>query len=410
MTSNRLHIILTALSVFGLVFTACGQSLNNYIQMAQSHNPKIKAFEKQHNLITEKINEVNVYPNTQFSAGFFTSEPKTRNGAQHFKISASQMLPQFGLISAKENYVKALTIEKEQDIIITKRKIATAVTRLYYNLYALKAKQIVLEENVILLNTYETLILSSIQSGKSSAVTVFRLQMQRNEIKAQKEILEHQFTGKQAEMNELLNREPNKKVTILNTLDIPIGQEKVNKDSLRVHPELIKYDKLYESVAKSELVNQKEDNVKLGFGLDYVSIRKRPNMEFNHNGKDVFMPMVSLSVPLFNSKHKSVTLQNKLQQDVIKAQREERLNNLQTVLNTAIANRNVALVSNKTQIKNIKQAKDAEQLLLNYYQTGITNFNDVLEIQELQLKFQINRIESIKAYYVQSAIINYLTQ
>jgi len=43
-------------------------------------------------------------------------------------------------------------------------------------------------------------------------------------------------------------------------------------------------------------------------------------------------------------------------------------------------------------------------------ETGTIDFNDVLDIQELQLKFQMNQIESIRTYYVQSTIINYLTQ
>lgn len=47
-------------------------------------------------------------------------------------------------------------------------------------------------------------------------------------------------------------------------------------------------------------------------------------------------------------------------------------------------------------------------ILIKSYETVIMDFNDELDIQELQLKFQINRIESIKGYYVQSAIINYL--
>lgn len=38
------------------------------------------------------------------------------------------------------------------------------------------------------------------------------------------------------------------------------------------------------------------------------------------------------------------------------------------------------------------------------------DFNDVLDIQELQLKFQINQIESIKTYYLKRTIINYLTK
>ncbi|HDZ14510.1 hypothetical protein LCGC14_1503670, partial [marine sediment metagenome] len=42
------------------------------------------------------------------------------------------------------------------------------------------------------------------------------------------------------------------------------------------------------------------------------------------------------------------------------------------------------------------------------YETGTIDFNDVLDIQELQLKFQTNQIESVQMYYRQSAIINYL--
>ena len=38
-----------------------------------------------------------------------------------------------------------------------------------------------------------------------------------------------------------------------------------------------------------------------------------------------------------------------------------------------------------------------------------TGTPDVLDIQELQLKFQMNQIESVKTYFVQTTIINYLT-
>ncbi len=63
----------------------------------------------------------------------------------------------------------------------------------------------------------------------------------------------------------------------------------------------------------------------------------------------------------------------------------------------------------ETQTKNLKQANDAEEILIKSYETGTIDFNDVLDIQELQLKFQINQIESIKKYYLQTTIINYLT-
>ena len=51
-----------------------------------------------------------------------------------------------------------------------------------------------------------------------------------------------------------------------------------------------------------------------------------------------------------------------------------------------------ARISYDTQTKNLKQAKDAEDILIKSYETGTIDFNDVLDIQELQLKFQMNLI------------------
>jgi len=82
---------------------------------------------------------------------------------------------------------------------------------------------------------------------------------------------------------------------------------------------------------------------------------------------------------------------------------------LETLLDKAIKERVSSRISYKTQTKNLKQANDAEQILVKSYETGTIDFNDVLDIQELQLKFQISQIESVKNYYVQSSIINYLS-
>jgi hypothetical protein len=60
-------------------------------------------------------------------------------------------------------------------------------------------------------------------------------------------------------------------------------------------------------------------------------------------------------------------------------------------------------------VKNLNQAKNAEDILIKSYETGTIDFNDVLDIQELQLKFQMSQVESVKMYYVQTAVINYLT-
>ena len=181
-------------------------------------------------------------------------------------------------------------------------------------------------------------------------------------------------------------------------------------DKLVVHPELLKYDKLYQPIEQSEFLNQKENNPMIGFGLDYVNVSERPNMDFSDNGKDIVMPMLSISIPIFNNSYKSKTKQNELEQEEILAQKQERLNNLETLLDKAINERISARISYNTQTKNLTQAKNAEEILIKNYETGIIDFKDVLDIQELQLKFQINKIESVKSYYLQTTIINYLTK
>ncbi|WP_369993049.1 TolC family protein [Winogradskyella sp.] len=403
--------IKTIFFLFSFLFCLKGnaQQLETLIDEALENNPEIQKFELQYKRVSEKVNEVNTIPNTEFGVGYFVSEPETRTGAQRFKVSVKQMLPWFGTITSREDYVTALADAKYEDIVIAKRKLMASVSQSYYNLYANQAKQQILSDNIKLLETYETMALTSVEVGKASAVDVLRLQMRQNDLQQLKEVLQQQFLAEQTNFNNLMNRENTIEVSVVDSLQIPVQDFEINSENLSIHPELVKFDKLYQSVEKSELLNQKESSPMIGFGLDYINVSERPDMNFSDNGKDIVMPMVSVSIPIFNKKYKSISKQNELEQQEINYQKQERLNSLKTVLDKAINDRISARISHNTASKNLKQAKDAEQILIKSYETGTIDFNDVLDIQELQLKFQINQIEAVKNYYVQSTIINYLT-
>ena len=172
------------------------QKLEVLIDEAIKNNPEIQKVELQYSIASEKVIEVNSIPNTEFAVGYFISEPETRTGAQRARISVKQMLPWFGSITARENYASSLADAKYEDIVITKRKLITSVSQSYYNLYTNKAKQLVLTENIKLLETYETLALTSVEVGKASAVDVLRLQMRQNEMQQLKDVLQQQFFGR----------------------------------------------------------------------------------------------------------------------------------------------------------------------------------------------------------------------
>lgn len=384
------------------------QSLESYIQEAENNNPEVQAFQLRYNISKEKVEEADAFPKTEVNAGVFVSEPETRTGAQKARFSVKQMLPWFGTITLRENYASSLAEVDYLDIVITKRKLRLSVSQAYYELYAIKEKQMVLEENIQLLNTYEKLALTSVEVGGASAVDVLRLQIRQNELIEEKLVLEQKYHAVQTQFNNLLNRDENISIDVAD--DLPVYEPiEISSSPLTLHPELEKYDRLYESVAQSEVLNKKEASPNIGFGLDYIPVEKRPGMDFSDNGKDILMPMVSLSIPIFNNNYKSRTVQNEMRQEEINAQKANRRNLLETILSDALTNKEASYIKYNTQLMNLEQAKDAEEILIKNYETGTIDFNDVLDIQELQLRFQMNLIEAIKNYYVQTAVINYLT-
>lgn len=385
------------------------QQLESYIQEGWNKNNDIQSFELKYAIAKEKIKEVNTLPNTQLSAGYFVSEPETRTGAQRAKFSVQQKLPWFGTITARENYSTAMAETEYVDIVIAKRKLALSISQSYYKLFAIQYKQKILEDNILLLQTYEKLALTSVEVGKASAVDVLRLQIRQNELEQHKAVLKENFIAEQIVFNALLNRDSDIDTVVPSEMNIPQEDPITNNKNLQLNPELLKYDKIYESIVQSELLNRKEKAPQIGFGLDYIPVSERNDVTISDNGKDIIMPMVSFSIPIFNKRHDSRTRQNELRQQEITAQKEERLNRMETILGKAISNRNTARIKYNTQKENLKQAKNAQEILIKNYETGTIDFNDVLDIQELQLKFELDQIESIQLYYMQAAIINYLT-
>ena len=397
--------------LIGVVFINVGytQQLESLIEQGLLNNPEIQAGEIRYSIAVEKVKEVNTLPNTEFSAGYFASETETRTGAQKARFGIRQMLPWFGTITARENYAGSMAEADYVALVIAKRKLVLGISQSYYGLYAINASSEVLKENIELLQTYEQLALKSVEGGKTSAVDVLQLQIRQNELREQLKILQQRYIAEESGLNNMLNRDEDIPVSVLESFVLPEEDDFIISDSVAVHPELLKYDRLYESVLKDDLLVKKEGSPMLGIGVDYVPVAERTDVSIMDNGKDMVMPMVSVSVPIFSNKYSSLGRQNALRKKELNAMRQERFNTLKTQLAEALSQRNSARIRYAAQSENLKKAQNAEEILIKNYETGTIDFNDVLDIQELQLKFQLNLIEAINTYYNQMAIINYLS-
>ena len=393
-------------SLFALHSTSA-QQLENYQQTALENNPEIQSMSSSVEIAEEKINEVSMIPDTEFGLGYFISEPETRTGAQKARVSIRQMFPWFGTIQSRHKFAGSMVSVEEINLEIAKRKLHLEVSQQYFQIYEMLKKKEVLQQNIDLLEVYRTMALNSVEIGKASAVEVLRLKMRQNDLMEKMKNLQLQIETMEVGFNYLLNRTANAEVAIQDSLIIPL-EHIVNSD-LELHPELQRYDLFSESITYSEVVNQQESAPKFGLGVDYVSVQERQDMTFSDNGKDIIMPMVSFSVPIFNKKYRSVSRQNEIKQEQILLDRSSALNDLEIRLRKALNERSSARIKYEIQLDNLAQAKDAEELLLKQYETGTIDFDDVLDIQEIQLQIQLSLIEAVATWFQKDAVVDYLT-
>ena len=395
--------------VFGSL-CANSQTLDNLIQIGIEENPEIKASELSYDRSAEEVNGAKYLPNTELGVGYFLSEPETRTGPQKFKVSARQMLPWFGTLKTRSSYMKALSDMKLDDIEIAKRKLALSISFSYYSMWEIRGKQKVLEKNKELLKTYETLALTSVEVGKATAVDVLKLQIRQNELDQLQKILDQYYLSELALMNKFLNRDATREVIIEDSVGIDMAVVDLINKPLGQHPELVRYDNLSKSVEESEALNQIEGRPMIGFGLDYVAVSERNDITLSDNGKDIIMPMMSVSVPIFNNRFGARSKQNAILKEEINYEKQQRFNSLEAELNKAVRERNAAVIRYQTLIENKARAKDAESILIRSYETGTLDFDEILDVQELQLKFQFEEIEAVKTYNEQTAIVKYISQ
>ncbi|MFL1894968.1 TolC family protein [Aquimarina sp. 2-A2] len=384
------------------------QTLQDYQEEAVQNNPELKALQYNLDLSEERINEAGSLPNTTVSAGYFVQEAETRTGAQKARFSAQQMVPLFGVLNAKKDAARQMSLVEMNRLETAKSKLFLSLKRTYYTLYALNAKQQILHERYKLLETYKEIGLTALTANRATAVDILKINIALNEVRNQEEILKGEKLSTQKEFNSLLNRDGFDSVYVVDNLFIPEEEPTMIMEEINNHPELMAYEYQTNVIDAKLKLNNKEALPALGFGLDYVIVQERSDMIVPDNGKDIVMPMVSMSIPLFAKKYRSQSKQLALEQDKVMQQYDAAQNILENRLERAINERITSRINYNTQQKNIEQARQVEQILRTGYTTSQIDFDELLDIQKMILDFEYKKIDAIKQYYIQTAEITYL--
>jgi hypothetical protein len=187
-------------------------------------------------------------------------------------------------------------------------------------------------------------------------------------------------------------------------------QEKFLNNNVKENTNLTKLENLRLAIKHSEKAVQKEGLPKIGLGFDYVFVSKTSNVNLTYNGKDIIMPMLSVSLPIFSKKYTSKRKQLQLEQKAIAYKKKSLVNRLSSQFDIAKTKLINAKLKIQIQDKNIKQVAIAQKVALTSYEAGKMSFEQIIELEQLKLKFQLEKIANTKIMAIQNSRLNFLTK
>lgn len=384
-----------------------GQSLQDYIQIAEENHPQIQAILLANDIANEKINQSRSLANTELSLGYFLSEPETRTGPQQSRVAIGQMIPWFGTLSARETYAKSLAENAFVELSIAKRKLSLSVAQSYYELYRLNKSLDLVLQILDWLELRRAQLIGSLSAGESALSELLELDIFENSLKQREGSLTYGLKAAQQKFNNLVGQTLDDLVELPTDLSIAEIILPETPDFTK-HPELLLYDGLFESIEDLERLNQKERLPGIAFGVDYLSVAPRTDLAVTDNGKDILMPRVNLSIPVFGKKYESKSKQNKIELSRIRAEQSFRLNLIEDRYFETLAKFKEAQLTIELLDNSLERLGQTEALLLSGYIAGDIDFQQLIKLKENELTLQLQQVAAVVAYYNQLSVINYL--
>ena len=258
--------------------------------------------------------------------------------------------------------------------------------------------------------------MSSASSGMSSVLLV---QIEIAEIDNQIESRLSEIQAEKAKFNALLNRPPASEIHLPDSIvQIPflLNENSVMEQIEQENP-MLNMIREEESAyrAKAEM-DRKMSYPMFGVGLQYMLIGKKPettshseteNMS-SMNGKDMIMPMISITIPLFRNKYRAQQRENAYLQKASREKYDNTLNLLEAELHRTKyeidnAARKIALYRKQSEL-----AQSSCTLLVQEFASGKSDLTGVIQAQRQLLDYRLKTAEAVATYNTMVANIQKL--
>ena len=378
-------------------------SLAVYIAEAIRNNPALKSEYQAYQAQMANAQGAGVLNDPQLSVGLFPQAMHHVNGKQLATITIMQMFPWFGTLKAGREQMEYKAQEAYQKFREKSLSTAFNVEKQWYSILATQEKVKAVKQKRALLNDIKKVAIylyKNYTAGRDTKMSdQLRLDAEEERLKEQTESLETQLTLQKQQFNITLHRQPNAALSLPDS--IPLRQMPTFNwtEIERNNPKLAQYSAIQKAFKSQEEQTRAKGMPMIGVGLQYmlngkVDMPMMPNM----NGKDMVMPMVSVTIPIYRKKITSAIHSAQLMERSAAYNYQSQLDALQSTY--------LSIEQRADDIKRKLKLYESEVSLLNRtlelmqkeYATGAASLTDILQTTRESIDYDLLKAEANAQY------------
>ena len=429
-------------------------SLLRYLEIAAKNNPGVLQKLNEYQAALQKIPQVGSLPDPELSAGVFLKPMELVSGNQVADLRLMQMFPWFGVLRYAKDEMSLMAKAKFELFRDAKLQVFYDVQRTWYELYKVQKDISISEKNIEILKLIERLALvrfksASLQnsgassqssatssvsnsgtgtgasgmqtmggdqsntgssgsgqsgtmggsSGSSGLADIYRIQIESSDLENNIALLKNQQNSIIAQFNTYLNRPVTSPVFTYENITrdtLEYSLPAVSDSMLAHNPMLGMLDFEKQSLEARKKMVTRMGYPMVGLGLNYSIISKSPTAMGtpDMNGKDMIMPMVVFTLPIYRKKYTAMQNEAELMKSATSETYQATANSLQSEYYQAVllyqdAQRRIKLYEYQFQL-----ASKSLDLMLKSFSTSSSSLTDVLRIRQQTLDYELRQVEA----------------
>lgn len=436
-------------------------SLFNYLEIAARNNPTVLQRYAEYEAALQKVPQVGSLPDPEASLGIFLKPMELVGGNQLADIQLMQMFPWFGVLKNAKDEMSLMAKAKYETFRDAKLQVFYDVQRTWYELGKVKQNIHVSEKNIDLLRTIERLAIvrfkagpsgnssapsgptttpatgksstsgssgmnsmgggsgSSAGTGTSQAASpmggssmgsssggsglsdVYRIQIEIGDLQNNINLLKNQLITISAQFNSYLNRPQTAIVSVPETMrpeNFETSLIAVPDSILKNNPMLGMLQFEQQSLEARKQMVTRMSYPMVGVGLNYSLINKNEMSTSPMNGKDMIMPEVKVTLPIYRKKYKAMRDEADFLKSANAHNYQATANSLQTEYYQALQLYQDAQRRSKLFADQYQLASKSLDILFKSFASSGASLTDILRVRQQTLDYEYRQVEAVADY------------